>query len=36
MVGEQFDRPPAVSGAYVVNCRTSDQFAVTWNGRAGR
>ncbi len=37
LVGEEFDRPPpAVSGAYVVNCRTSDQFAVTWNARAGR
>jgi uncharacterized protein (DUF58 family) len=37
MVGELYDRPrPAVSGAYVVNCRTSDQFAVTWNARAGR
>jgi uncharacterized protein (DUF58 family) len=37
MVGEQFDRPPpAVSGAYVVNCRTSDEFAVAWNARAGR
>jgi len=37
MVGEEFDRPaPAVSGAYVVNCRTSDQFAVTWNARSGR
>jgi hypothetical protein len=37
MVGELYDRPPpAVSGAYVVNCRASDQFAVTWNARAGR
>ena len=31
-VGELYDRPPAgVPGAYVVNCRTSADFAHTWN-----
>ncbi|HET9558084.1 MAG TPA: hypothetical protein VFS70_13165 [Actinomycetota bacterium] len=31
-VGEQFDRAPtAVAGAFVVNCRTSDDFAQVWN-----
>jgi uncharacterized protein (DUF58 family) len=31
-VGEQYDRPPVpVPGAFVVNCRTSDDFAYTWN-----
>jgi uncharacterized protein (DUF58 family) len=31
-VGEQFDRAPtAVAGAFVVNCRTSEDFAQVWN-----
>jgi len=31
-VGELYDRPPAgVPGAYVVNCRTSADFARVWN-----
>jgi uncharacterized protein (DUF58 family) len=31
-VGELYDRAPvAVAGAYVVNCRTSDDFARVWN-----
>jgi uncharacterized protein (DUF58 family) len=31
-VGELYDRPPAtIPGAYVVNCRTSDDFARIWN-----
>ncbi|HET6950370.1 MAG TPA: DUF58 domain-containing protein [Acidimicrobiales bacterium] len=31
-VGEEFDRAPAaVAGAFVVNCRTSDDFARVWN-----
>ncbi|HKE76809.1 MAG TPA: DUF58 domain-containing protein [Acidimicrobiales bacterium] len=31
-VGEQYDRPPVpIPGAFVVNCRTSDDFAYTWN-----
>ena len=37
MVGEEFDRPaPAVSGAYVVNCSTSDDFARAWNAGVRR
>jgi uncharacterized protein (DUF58 family) len=31
-VGEEFGRPgPAVEGALVVNCGTSDEFALLWN-----
>jgi uncharacterized protein (DUF58 family) len=31
-VGEQFERAPtAVAGAFVVNCRTSEDFARVWN-----
>jgi uncharacterized protein (DUF58 family) len=31
-VGEEYDRPPApIPGAFVVNCRTSEDFAYTWN-----
>ena len=31
-VGELYDRAPtAVPGAYVVNCRTSEDFARVWN-----
>jgi uncharacterized protein (DUF58 family) len=31
-VGELYDRPPApIPGAFVLNCRTSDDFAYTWN-----
>jgi uncharacterized protein (DUF58 family) len=35
MVGEEYDRPaPAVGGAYVIRCSTSEDFAAQWNGRA--
>jgi hypothetical protein len=31
-VGEEFGRPgPVVEGALVVNCGTSDEFALLWN-----
>ena len=31
-IGEQFDRAPAaVAGAFVVNCRASEDFARVWN-----
>jgi uncharacterized protein (DUF58 family) len=31
-VGEEFGRPgPAVAGALVVNCATSEEFALLWN-----
>lgn len=37
MVGEEFERPaPAVSGAYVVNCRTSEEFALAWSAGVRR
>ena len=37
MTGERFDRPaPAVGGAYVIRCRSSEDFAAQWNGRAQR
>jgi uncharacterized protein (DUF58 family) len=36
-VGEQFDRAPAaVAGAFVVNCRTSEDFAGVWNSGVRR
>jgi uncharacterized protein (DUF58 family) len=36
-VGELYDRAPtAVAGAYVVNCRTSEDFARVWNGGVRR
>jgi uncharacterized protein (DUF58 family) len=36
-VGEEHDRPPAaLGGAFVVNCRTSDDFAAVWNSGVRR
>jgi uncharacterized protein (DUF58 family) len=37
MVGEEFARAaPAVDGAYVLNCTTSEDFAALWNGELRR
>jgi uncharacterized protein (DUF58 family) len=37
MVGELFDRPAlSVPGAFVVNCNTSSDFVLAWNGRMRR
>ena len=37
MVGELFDRPAmSVPGAFVVNCNTSADFVMAWNGRMRR
>jgi uncharacterized protein (DUF58 family) len=34
LLGERFERAaPTVAGAFVVNCGTSDDFAVVWNGQ---